>query len=148
MITHAHHEYLFDNRHRDLETGKMNIDKLTTLNSNSSMGDLMEPGREPSYEYCLRIEQQRFLDIQREEEIRKQQRQMEIKQQRIREVEEECRSRDAERQEKIREIEEYRVRLQIREEQLIKERQLRLAAQQKGTYIISSVGWQARKRRI
>jgi len=82
---------------------------------------------------------------QREEDNRKR-REEEIK--RIRAIEEENRKREAERQKKIRELEEYRFRLQIREEELIKERQQRLAAQQNASYIISSVGWQSRKRRV
>jgi len=64
-MTHGHHEYLFDYRYKDLETGKLNIDKLHTLNSNTSIDDLMEPGREPSYEYCMMKER-----LEREQELR------------------------------------------------------------------------------
>lgn len=59
-----------------METGKLNIDKLTTLNSNTCLSEWVEPGKEPSYEYCLRIEtekqreEERRLYIKREERAR------------------------------------------------------------------------------
>lgn len=145
---------MFDYRHKDLETGKLKLDKLTTLNSNTCLSDWVESGKEASYEYCARIEAERVLgeeirvytrrnqrpiyevkESQREEKNRKRQ-QEEVK--RIRALEAENKRKEEERQEKIRELEEYRVRLQIREEQLIKERQKRLAALSGGQRIITS----------
>lgn len=135
-----------------------------TLNSSTCLSDWMKPGKEPSYEYCLRMEQQTqkaddlrvyvtreqrsLYEVKELEKTNERIRQKALEEKRIKEIEKENKRREAERQEKIQELEEHRVRLQIREEQLIKERQQRLAVQQNASYIISSVGWQSRKRRV
>jgi len=142
-MNHSHHEYLFDYRYKDLETGKLNIDKLTTLNGNTCLSDWIEPGKEPSYEYCVLREQQHqkaddlrvyvtreqrsLYEVKELEKTNERIRQKALEEKRIREIEKESAIREAKRQETIRELEEYRVRLQIREEQLIKEKQRNLA---------------------
>lgn len=134
------------------------------FNSNACLSDWMEPGKEPSYEYCLRMKQQTqkaddlrvyvtseqrsLYEVKKLEKTNERRRQKALEEKRIMEIEKENKRREAERQDKIQELEEYRVRLQIREEQLIKERQQRLAVQQNASYIITSVEWQSEKRRV
>ena len=140
---------MFDYRHKDLETGKLNIDKLTTLNGNTCLSDWIEPGKEPSYEYCVRVEHEKYMSSLRKEqrdearkhhyqkEQEKRERENQTEKDRIRlvasekirleQLEREMQEREDKRQKELVQIEEYRVRLQIREEELIKEKQRNLA---------------------
>lgn len=137
MITHEHHEYLFDNRHRDLETGKMNIDKLTTLNS-GTLANLMD--REYKENSCINYAQGHYSSEdnsfrgleelynaykfpEREKELLR--KQNAEKKRKDKELERQVRLHEERKQYEERqreEFEEYRLRIQIREEQLIKER--------------------------
>lgn len=144
-MNYAHHEYLFDYRYKDLETGKLDIDKLTTLNSNTCLADMVEPGREPSYEYCQMMENQRRRDDERRVYIRREERSLaervaeeaQREKDRIRlvasekirleELEREMQEREKMRQKELVKLEEYRKQLLETEERLIKEKQQRLA---------------------
>jgi len=143
-MNHSHHEYLFDYRHKDLETGKLNIDKLTTLNGNTCLSDWIEPGKEPSYEYCVlkeRLEREQGLRCweSREERSLRERKEEDAKRDkdrirlvasekiRLEELEREIQEREDNRQKELVKLEEYRVKLLIREEQLIKEKQRNLA---------------------
>jgi hypothetical protein len=170
-MNHAHHEYLFDYRFKDHETGKLNTDKLTTINSQTlpnlidrefqeyscaqgrfSSEDNSFQGLEERYNSIKFVEREKELQkLRKKEEIARKE-ELEIQQRRHKERKEyEERQRIAqeefeERQKELRleqfiEMEEYRKRLQQREDELLKERQRNRAKQhhentrnQNGTY--------------
>lgn len=137
-MNYQHNEYLFDYRYKDLDTGKLNIDRLTTLNSNSCLADMVESGREAAYEYCVMMEQERQREERRREyralyEVKEAERQKELEKQkqeeakRIAQLEADIREREKMRQKELVRLEEYRKQLLEAEERLIKQRQQRLA---------------------
>ena len=122
-MNYGHHEYLFDYRHKDLETGKLNIDKLTTINSCQSYSDLVESGTECTVEYYDRqriIRQQARENYAFEQESR--QKEKEIRREKVRK---ELDSRLRE----LRELREYREQLEAREAELARKRQARESVQ-------------------
>ena len=112
-MNYGHHEYLFDYRHKDLETGKLNIDKLTTINSCQSYSDLVESGTECAVEY---YERQRI--------IRKQARENYAFEQELRQKEEEIKHEKVRKEldSRLRELREYREQLEAREAELARKR--------------------------
>lgn len=151
-MSYAHYEHLFDYRYKDLETGKLDTDKLCTLNSECMSYERANQFHEL---YCINYDHSRFPSEdhsfkgleeiynrykfpEREKELQKQRDKERIHKEKELEVQ---RKRQREREEyeefkrqRVRELEEYRVRVAIREEQLIKERQQRLAQQQQRTF--------------
>ncbi len=147
-MSYAHYEPLFDYRYKDLETGKLDTDKLCTLNSEcmsyeranqSHERDCINyahsrfPNKDHSFKGLEEIynrykfpEREKELQKQRDKELRRKEKELQVQRQRKREREE---YEEAKRQ-RVRELEEYRVRVAIREEQLIKEIQQRLAQHQ------------------
>src|SRR6185369_3721221 len=154
-MNHAHHEYLFDYRFKDHETGKLNTDKLTTINSQTlpnlidrefheiscnnfvtgrySGEDNSFQGLEERYNAIKFVGREKELQKLRKKEEKERKVQLEMQQRKNQERKEyEERQRIAQeefkaRQEELRlkqfiEMEEYRRRLQQREDELLKER--------------------------
>lgn len=137
---------MFDYRYKDLDTGKLNIDRLTTINSCQSYSDLVSSGTECSYEYYEQRRNAWENRIIRQQEAEKYQLERELAQKEY----EIKRQRELEETEiKLGELREYRERLNAREQQIAKERRLReeletrqiyLGGADHGRYIITSHG--------
>lgn len=143
-MNHAHHEYLFDYRYKDLDTGKLNIDKLTTLNGCHSYSDLVGSGKECSVEYYEQrqyaYEQKVIYQQEREKYALEQElRRKEYEVQKAKELEETTST--------LRELREYRERLEARENDLARQRMIREEQEAEhnrrqswGAYIITNSG--------
>ena len=118
---YAHHEYLFDQRHRDLETGKLDIDKIATINSFQSYADLVTSGKETSSEYLesVRYTYEQGIIARQEHEMQN------VEHQKLR-IEQEKISTT------LRELRERREQLNAREEEIERNRRIR----ENGQYIL------------
>lgn len=134
-MSNAHHEYLFDYRYKDLDTGKLNIDKLMTINSCHSYSDLVGSGTECSYEYYEQRRNAWENRIIRQQEAEKYELKRELAQ---KEYEIRQKQELEKTQTTLRELREYRERLEAREAELARERKVR--EDYNGRYIITSHG--------
>jgi hypothetical protein len=139
---------LFDYRYKDLETGKLNIDRLTTINSCQSYSDLVNSGTECSYEYYEQRRNAWENRIIRQQEREKYALEQELWQKEYEIRREKERKEQEERDLTLRELREYRERLEAREAELARNRRLReeetrqiyLGGSNHGQYIITNSG--------
>jgi len=139
---------LFDYRYKDLETGKLNIDKLTTINSCHSYSQLVSSGTECSAEYYEQRQNAYEQRIIRQQEREKYALEQELRQKEYEIRREKERKEQEERDSTLRELREYRERLEAREAELARNRRLReeetrqiyLGGSNHGQYIITNSG--------
>lgn len=139
---------MFDYRYKDLETGKLNIDKLTTINSCQSYSQLVSSGTECSAEYYEHRQNAYEQRIIRQQEREKYALEQELRQKEYEIRREKERKEQEERDSTLRELREYTERLEAREAELARNKRLReeetrqiyLGGADHGRYIITNRG--------